>query len=199
MKEYERNFFLVAVRDEARSLVGAVRVDDAANLHFALAGLDHLALVRHDSDRPTVDAGVGRDDGFAVVGLVLDHRVGVDQALEQRAHALRVPVLRGNVEGRGTVFVLEVGVDAAREQGAQLVAIGSSRSLGGESAGAHLAAGRSQGPGARTSGGRPGRRAGPQGGDGAAGAIAKSTVTTFELVLFTSASTWLNGEAASKI
>ena len=92
MHEDERNFFLVAVRDKARGLVGAVRVDYAANLHFALAGLDHLALVRHDSDRPAVDAGVGRDNGFAVVGLVLDHRVGVDQALEQRAHRVGLAV-----------------------------------------------------------------------------------------------------------
>ena len=55
LQEEERQPGLVAVHDEPRRLVGAVGVDDAADLHALGGCVGCLPLVGDDADRPAAD------------------------------------------------------------------------------------------------------------------------------------------------
>ena len=82
MDEDQRDKVLIAVEDEAGGLVGALGVDDAAELDALLAGVADLRLVLlligDDADGEAADARVAAEDGAAVVGLVLVELGAID-------------------------------------------------------------------------------------------------------------------------
>ena len=75
LEENDRQPGLIAVHDEARGLVGAVGINDAAHLDAGLLRAHLVALVGDDADRMAADARVGRDERFAVVGFVFVERI----------------------------------------------------------------------------------------------------------------------------
>ena len=115
---------MVAVRNKTRGLVGTVGINYPTNLHLALARLDHLALVGDDSDRPSVDARIGRDDGLAIVRFILQERVRVDEAVQQGANRVGFAVNRhalvDQVHGHRGVLCLDA-VKAGRRHRSQLI------------------------------------------------------------------------------
>ena len=87
MDEDQRDEVLVAVEDEARGLVGAFGIDDAAELDALFAGVAGLRLmlllVGDDADGEAADARVAAEDGAAVVGLVLVELGAIDEARDE--------------------------------------------------------------------------------------------------------------------
>ena len=106
VQEDQRNHVLVAVHDEARGLLGAFGIDDAAELDAPVALMIDLLhvqlLVGHDADGIAADARVAAQQRLAILGLVLVEVAAVDNARDDLAHV----VLRGRIAVEDSVKLL---------------------------------------------------------------------------------------------
>jgi hypothetical protein len=83
---------------EARGLVGAVRINHAADFDFTTTGFRVAALTGDDAHWMAADLRIGAHQSFAILGLEFLQAVAVDEKLKQFAHiargrALRIPPL----------------------------------------------------------------------------------------------------------
>src|SRR5690606_2408520 len=66
LEKDQGDFLLVAIHDEARGLVGGIRIDDAAKLHFALLAFNDLTLVGDNANGPSIDPRQTANDALAI-------------------------------------------------------------------------------------------------------------------------------------
>src|SRR5262249_54259033 len=88
VEEDQRDLVLAAVEDEAGGLLGALAVDDAAELD-RVAGAAHVGLlVGDDADGEAAEAGEAADERRAVLLPVLLELAAVDEARQHVAHVV---------------------------------------------------------------------------------------------------------------
>jgi len=86
VQENQWYFFLIAVHNKTRRFICRLRINYAAELHFALAAAHHQSLVGNNAHRPAIDAGSSTDECFTVLRLVFIKLGVVAKAFQNFAH-----------------------------------------------------------------------------------------------------------------
>ena len=93
MKKDQGNQVLIAVHDEARTLLGRLRVDHASELDslvsFMIGLLRMEFLIGYDSHRKAANAGVSANESFSVLRLVLVKAAAIEHARQHFFHVIR--------------------------------------------------------------------------------------------------------------
>jgi len=92
MKKDQRNQILVAVHDEARGLLGRLRVDHAPKLDALVAFMISLLrvqfLISDDSHGEAADAPVSADESLAILRFVFVKAAAIEHARQYFLHVV---------------------------------------------------------------------------------------------------------------